>query len=165
MNLYPQIPNLMSFYPFLSNFKALHGFKNIKILLSFSGGQDSTILIFWNNTIFKIHSSFFNHLLQKDNFFFMDHFYKLQFFLNQTSYCSIPLYCLSNEKQASIWRYQLLFRIAHVYNYLYIFIGSSATDLVEKTVLLLTRGSGKFYSRFLIKDKSLYQTKYFLFFI
>nr|YP_009367593.1 hypothetical chloroplast RF62 [Pseudocharacium americanum]YP_009367682.1 tRNA(Ile)-lysidine synthetase [Ignatius tetrasporus]ARK14623.1 hypothetical chloroplast RF62 [Pseudocharacium americanum]ARK14712.1 tRNA(Ile)-lysidine synthetase [Ignatius tetrasporus] len=126
---------------------------NQKILLAFSGGQDSIVLFFiiiqlkkqWNWTVNLI---WCNHLWQKDSLYLMFHILKVNLIFYTKTFCFINIRSIFSENKARKWRYQIFIRAAYYYNLTTILTGHTLTDKIETLIFNLTRGCGidGFYS-------------------
>ena len=103
---------------------------NSSQLSSFSGGQDSTLLLLQSNPKFTkvVH---LNHLIQKDNFVFTTNCLKLQYFFKVKYHFATPFLILSNENQSAKWRYEVMARTASYYHYSSFLVGKTYTDYYE----------------------------------
>lgn len=110
-----------------------------KPLLSFSGGQDSTSLLFYNLQT-KPTLIHLNHLLQKDNFCFSIHYFRLQYFFALKHHYCTSLKSINTEFAGTIWRYKIFERISSLYTYPLLWIGKSQTDYHENFFMDLLKG-------------------------
>ena len=122
----------------------------ISLLLSTSGGQDSTCLTAiiaqlqrqWGNRLGIVAC---NHLWQEDSFYSSFHIARICFLLKQ-SFCFVPTShqpTSNNEGKARVWRQNSVQRLASFYQYPAICTGHTSSDRVETMLFNLMRGSGK----------------------
>jgi tRNA(Ile)-lysidine synthase len=120
------------------------------LLLSISGGQDSTCLIAimaqlqkqWGSRLGAVAC---NHLWQEDSFYSSFHIARTCFLLKQ-SFCFVPTShqaTFNNEGKARVWRQNIAQRLASFYQYPAICTGHTSSDRVETMLFNLIRGSGK----------------------
>ena len=121
---------------------------NKKVLVAFSGGQDSFCLIvlmlqFVNQLNFSIGSIHCNHLWHLNNLLKFSHLLKASFILNIPFLCVITSEKIFTEKEARIWRYSTASRLSQFYAYELLLTGHTLTDQVETLLLNLFRSSSK----------------------
>lgn len=117
-----------------------------RILLAFSGGQDSICLVFvflqlktqWN---FDIGIICCQHLWQFESLYFFEYVVEILQFFHIPIFLSITLYPIVSEEKSRLWRYTMFSRIALFGNYKSILTGHSATDKLETCVFNFIRGS------------------------
>nr|YP_009297169.1 tRNA(Ile)-lysidine synthase [Porphyridium sordidum]AOM66512.1 tRNA(Ile)-lysidine synthase [Porphyridium sordidum] len=106
-----------------------------KILLSFSGGQDSMCLL-------KLLSGL-PDLIKTDIFtIHFDHEWRLDSQINCVYYCFNSNFAKDDEVSSRKWRYQELILISQALNIQYIATAHTATDKIETVFYNLMRGSG-----------------------
>ena len=121
---------------------------NKKILVAFSGGQDSFCLMilmlqFMNQLTFTIGLIYCNHLWHLNNLLKFSHLLKASFILNIPFLYVIASEKIFTEKGAQIWRYSTIFRVSQFYAYKFLLTGHTLTDQVETLLLNLFRSSSK----------------------
>lgn len=118
-------------------------YKN-QILITFSGGQDSSCLIilmlqFTNQFGLYLGLIYCNHLWHLNNLYRVSHLLKINFFINKPFFFIVASKKIFTEKKARIWRYSTMDRIAKFYNYQVILTGHTLTDQSETLLLNLFR--------------------------
>ena len=118
-----------------------------RVLLSFSGGQDSICFVFILNQLYcqlELDITFFwcHHLWQTDSFYLMQQIAKLSFLFQFNSCFPIPLTCISSELLARKWRQSCSYRVCLFYNYSKICLAHTFNDKVENIFLNFIRGTG-----------------------
>ena len=118
-----------------------------RMLLSFSGGQDSICFVFILNQLYsqlELDITFFwcHHLWQTDSLYLMQQIAKLSFLLQFNSCFPIPLNSISSELLARKWRQRCSYRVSLFYNYSKICLAHTFNDKVENIFLNFIRGTG-----------------------
>lgn len=121
--------------------------KKDRILVSFSGGQDSIFLLFILNQLYsqmELNLALFwcHHLWQTDSFSLMQQIAKLSFLFQFNNCFAIPSKFISSELLARKWRYDCSYRVSSFYNYSKICLAHTSNDKVETLFLNLMRGTG-----------------------
>jgi tRNA(Ile)-lysidine synthetase-like protein len=119
---------------------------NQNVLVSVSGGQDSSCLIIlflqlkkqWNLNVGLL---WCNHLWQIDAFFITKHIFNICFLLNLPIYFNITIEKIFTEQTARNWRYEKFHRHYKFYSYDVILTGHTASDQIETLLFHLLRGS------------------------
>lgn len=121
--------------------------KKKKILLAYSGGQDSiNLIILWFqilNYYKKIHIGILwcNHLWKFENLIIFKYNLKISFLFNSPFKYTIILKPNLTEEKARFWRYKSFNRILTFYNYNYIVTAHCLSDQLETFFINLFRGS------------------------
>ena len=121
--------------------------KKDRVLVSFSGGQDSICLLFLLNQLYsqmELNLALFwcHHLWQTDAFSLMQQSAKLSFLFQFNNCFAIPSNILSSELLARKWRYDCSYRVSSFYNHSKICLAHTSNDKVETLFLNLMRGTG-----------------------
>ena len=121
---------------------------NKVILLSYSGGQDSSCLSILLILLKKQLSLFFemiycNHFWSLNSLYDSLHTFKLSFSLNKKLIFALNIKKNFTEKLARLWRYSTIYRASQFYNYKVILIAHTQTDRIETFFLNLFRSSSK----------------------
>ena len=118
---------------------------NKRVLCSFSGGQDSTIVFFslfhrktLNQTINLV---YFHHFWQIQNFQACKGIFHLSFNLKVPYSILISTYSLSNENRSRNWRKKKLFRFSNLHHTSIVVTGHTQTDGLETNLNNLIRGT------------------------
>ena len=123
-------------------------FKSKKILITFSGGQDSLCLVILMLQFIDQFNLYFgliycNHLWYFNNLYKLSHLLKINFIINKSVLFTIVPKKNFTEKKARFWRYSMSYRISKFYNYQIILTGHTLTDQVETLLLNLVRSSSQ----------------------
>lgn len=123
-------------------------FAKEKILIAFSGGQDSLCLIISmlqlkNQFKFNFGLLYCNHLWCLDNMYKLPHLLKIGFIVCKSSFFTIVSKKKFTEKNARIWRYSMIYRVSLFYHYKIFCTGHTLTDQIETLLLNLFRSSSK----------------------
>jgi tRNA(Ile)-lysidine synthase TilS/MesJ len=116
------------------------------ILCPTSGGQDSILTLFsllyaqpiWN---LKIQLLYCHHFWQKDNFLAFWYLWKLAYIFQIPFTIILAEFKIENEENAHYWRRNCFHRMNSFYHCLNIFLGHTATDYFETSLLNLMRGT------------------------
>ncbi len=123
----------------------------ISLLLSFSGGQDSTTLLL-SNLKLQPNVVHFNHLIQKTNFLLCNHYFRLHYYLKLNHHFGSTLKCIRTEFYGTLWRYHCFERLCLLYKYNQILLGKTKTDFYENFFISFLRNNHLFqYTRKTIK--------------
>ena len=138
------------------------------LLLTHSGGQDSTLLGIWllllqNQYNYYLLTVYCNHLWQISSISVLIHLKRLNF-AHQTTFISPSTFktCLT-ENQARQWRYSILTRLACFTSYKYSIVGHTQTDQIESFFLNLYRGTSPIGSITLKKERMNFFNKFICF--
>lgn len=134
------------------------------VLISFSGGQDSSCLIIFLIILKRQLSLLFeiiccNHFWNLSSLYDILYIFKFSFSLNKKSIFVLNIRKDFTEKSARLWRYSTIYRVSQFYNYTVVLTAHTQTDRIETFFLNLLRSSSKeglsvFSSNHLIISKS-----------
>lgn len=118
--------------------------KKQKVLITLSGGQDSS-LVSW--ILFHIQQYYpcqpqslhYQHFLQPDALYSQKHCSQLSFWFNWKSLYYSATRDYTSEKDAGDWRSGSSFRLATYYTYPFLFKGQNLNDQYETTATLFLR--------------------------
>lgn len=135
---------------------------NDKILVAFSGGQDSIVLLIilfliqneWNTSINLVYC---NHLWKENSIYSYLHITKIAFCLKLNLFYSITVKSLNSEEKSRYWRSKNFYRFIEFSTSSQLVMGHTLTDQIETFFFNILRGSS------LSKSSSLkYQKKYYI---
>lgn len=118
-----------------------------QILLAFSGGQDSVLLVFFIKILQKqwkwsIHIIWCNHLLQIDSLYIFLHISNLSYNLQIPLSTSIFIENFENENAIRNIRYEIFFRVSSFKEINNILVGHNSSDRLETLFINIFRGTG-----------------------
>ena len=121
---------------------------NKVVLLSYSGGQDSSCLLILLILLKRQLSLLFeiiycNHIWSLNNLYDSLHTFKLSFSLNKRTIFALNIKKYFTEKLARLWRYSTIYRTSQFYNYKVVLTAHTQTDRIETFFLNLFRSSSK----------------------
>ena len=121
---------------------------NKVVLISYSGGQDSSCLIIFLMLLKRQLSLLFeviycNHFWSLNNLYDGLHIFKLSFSLNKKTIFALNIKKNFTEKLARLWRYSTIYRVSQFYSYKVILTAHTQTDRIETFFLNLFRSSSK----------------------
>lgn len=119
---------------------------NEKILIGFSGGQDSfcLFLIFYqlkNQWNYQLNFIYCNHLWQIESFYIKKNSFKFFYLFKLVFLVAIPSTKILNEEKARKWRFNCFKRIKFFYQYTVILTGHTGSDRLETLIFNFFRGS------------------------
>lgn len=123
----------------MSNF-LYSSINSMPLLLSFSGGQDSTILLL-STLKLKPTVVHFNHLIQKTNFLNCNHYFRLHYFFKLNHHFGITLKYIQTEFLGTLWRYHCFERLCLLYQYNQVLLGKTKTDFYENFFIAFLRNN------------------------
>nr|YP_009105966.1 hypothetical chloroplast RF62 [Gloeotilopsis sterilis]AIT94814.1 hypothetical chloroplast RF62 [Gloeotilopsis sterilis] len=117
-----------------------------KILIAFSGGQDSfcLFLVFYqlkNQWNYQLNFIYCNHLWQIESFYIKKNSFKLFYLFKLFFLVVIPSKKILNEEKARKWRFNCFKRIKFFYQYNTILTGHTGSDRLETLIFNFFRGS------------------------
>ena len=123
-------------------------FAKKRVLIGFSGGQDSICLVililqFINQLDLVLGLVYCNHLWYLNNLYKLSSLLKINFIINKPFFFTLTSKKIFTEKKARIWRYSIVYRISQFYDYQIILTGHTLTDQVETLLLNLFRSSSQ----------------------
>ena len=109
---------------------------NKVVLLSYSGGQDSSCLLVLLILLKRQLSYLFeiiycNHIWSLNNLYDGLHIFKLSFSLNKRTIFTLNIKKYFTEKLARLWRYSIIYRTSQFYNYTVVLTAHTQTDRIE----------------------------------
>lgn len=118
------------------------------VLISYSGGQDSSCLIILLILLKKQLSLLFeiiycNHFWSLNSLYDSLHTFKLSYFLNKKAIIALNIKKNFTEKLARLWRYSTIYRVSQFYTYKVVLTAHTQTDKIETFFLNLFRSSSK----------------------
>lgn len=116
---------------------------NKRVLCSFSGGQDSTIVFFslFHRKRQTINLIYFHHLWQIQNYQASKGIFHLSFNLKVPYSIIIATHSLANENRSRNWRKKKLFRFSNLQQTSIVVTGHTQTDSLETNLNNLIRGT------------------------
>ena len=121
---------------------------NKVVLISYSGGQDSSAFLILLMLLKKQLSLFFeiiycNHFWSLNSLHDSLHTFKLSYILNKKTIFALNIKKNFTEKLARLWRYSTIYRVSQFYDYKVILTAHTQTDRIETFFLNLFRSSSK----------------------
>ena len=121
---------------------------NKVVLVSYSGGQDSSCLIILLMLLKRQLSLLFeviycNHFWSLNSLYNSLYTFKLGFNLNKKTIFAINIKKNFTEKLARLWRYSTIYRVSQFYNCTIVLTAHTQTDRIETFFLNLFRSSSK----------------------
>ena len=118
------------------------------VLISFSGGQDSSCLVILCLILKRQLSLLFEiiycgHFWNLNSLYETLHTFKLSFSLNKKSIFALNTKKKFTEKSARLWRYSTIYRVSQFYKNTLVLTAHTQTDRIETFFLNLLRSSGK----------------------
>lgn len=118
-----------------------------KLLVAFSGGQDSSCLLLilyllQTQTQYVFDLIWFNHFWQRSSFFTMLHVSRCGYSFSAPLTLWLPLTDVFSEQSARDWRHNATQRVCVFYRYDLCAQGHSKSDRVETVLFNLIRGTG-----------------------
>lgn len=122
---------------------------NKTLILSNSGGQDSTVLFLFfliikNQYHLNLLNIYCNHLWQIESIQLITHLTRLHFANHVSLIVISPFSSLLSENSSRNWRYTALNRLSCFSSSEYLIVGHTNTDQIESLFLNLCRGTGFF---------------------
>nr|YP_009106298.1 hypothetical chloroplast RF62 [Interfilum terricola]AIT95146.1 hypothetical chloroplast RF62 [Interfilum terricola] len=117
-----------------------------KILIGFSGGQDSfcLFLVFYqlkNQWNYHLNFIYCNHLWQIESFYLKKNIFKFFYLFKLPFLVAIPSKKIINEEKARNWRLNCFKRMKFFYQYNIILTGHTGNDRLETLIFNFFRGS------------------------
>ena len=121
---------------------------NKVVLISYSGGQDSSCLIILLMLLKRQLSLLFeiiycNHFWSLNSLYDGLYTFKLSFSLNKKTIFALNIKKNFTEKLARLWRYSTIYRVSQFYSVKVILTAHTQTDRIETFFLNLFRSSSK----------------------
>lgn len=141
---------------------------NKTLILSNSGGQDSTVLFLFfliikNQYHLNLLNIYCNHLWQIESIQLIIHLTRLHFANHVSLIVISPFSSLLSENSSRNWRYTALNRLSCFSSSEYLIVGHTNTDQIESLFLNLCRGTGFFGLTTLKNERINYFRKFICF--
>lgn len=141
---------------------------NKTLLLTNSGGQDSTVLfllffILQNQYKYNLITIYCNHLWQISSLQLIIQLSRTNFAQKINLIILTPFFNLKNENISRNWRYSILTRFSCFSSFEYIIVGHTSTDQIESFILNICRGAGSLGLTPLKHEKINFFTKFICF--
>lgn len=141
---------------------------NKTLLLTNSGGQDSTVLfllffILQKQYKYNLITIYCNHLWQVSSLQLIIQLSRTNFAQKINLIILTPFFNLKNENISRNWRYSILTRFSCFSSFEYIIVGHTSTDQIESFILNICRGAGSLGLTTLKREKINFFTKFICF--
>ena len=145
-----KINSILDLINMFFNFVKKSNFFLIKkiVLVSFSGGQDSSCLVILLLILKRQLSLLFeiiycNHFWSLNSLYEILHIFKFSFSLNKKSIFVLNIKKKFTEKSSRLWRYSTIYRVSQFYDNTVVLTAHTQTDRIETFFLNLLRSSSK----------------------